>query len=228
MVSRHLTTLFALTAVLAVPPGLTACGGGEDSAAPAPAPAPPPPPPPPSGSGPAPNLTQLAKICPVATPSANGTNYTQCKASTDAQANLDVFGAVNAWLVANSNVPVPPAGAGLVTLADPALKAMASDGSLKALAVGDDCGFALEPGLGLWLANYQKATLSASPAVAFAGLASDEIDVDKDGLVTYMHAGDFSLATGGMEVNFPGVTNGSLIEHVWGQSYKIALCHLKE
>ena len=158
---------------------------------------------------------------------AAGTSYTTCKASaTDAQANQDVFGVINKWLTDNANTPVPPAGPGKVTMSD-GLTGMATDGSLKAIALDDDCGFFMEPGLGLWISVYQKAALAANPGLGFAGLATDEILVDKDGAIIYMHAGDWGTAGGGMEVNFPGVTGGTILEHIWGVNNKFVFCRLK-
>lgn len=210
---RHLHHLFSATAAVALCAGLAACGGGSETLTP-PAPAPGPA----SADGPSPDLAALAKICPVATPVVGGTIYTQCKASSDTAANLSVFGGIDTWLAANKTAAAPPRTSGHVT---------SSDG-LQAVAVSDDCDFALEPGLGLWMASYKQATVFPAPGLAFNGLDSDEIDVNASGVITYMHTGDFTTAGGGMEVNFPAITGGSILEHIWGQSNQFVLCRMKD
>ena len=59
----------------------------------------------------------------------------------------------------------------------------------------------------------------------FEGKAGDEIDLDKNGLVGYLSAGDdFSTGSvGKLEVNFPSITSG-VLEVIYGKGGTFLSC----
>jgi hypothetical protein len=145
----------------------------------------------------------------------SGTRYTRCKASAVSAENLAVFDPINAWLLAHRHAPRPPQLPGTVT---------SSDG-VAGVAKGNDCSFSIEPYVGLFINAYLSGAVSK--AVVWGGLETDEIDTDTSGNVVYLHAGDWASASGGAEMNFPGVTGGTVIEAVYGSANQFLMCHLE-
>jgi hypothetical protein len=227
-----LKTLFRLSALGVLSATLSACGGGGDAAptvaasaapaaspapapAPAPTPAPAPAPSPSAAAGPAATADALKKLCSSVTPMpGGGTMYTFCKASATSADNTAVFDPVNSWLAAHRAAARLPLLPGTIT----------SNDTVAGVSKGDDCDMSLEPFLGMLIGSYQKGAV-VKP-VQFTGLATDEIDTDKDGNIIYMHAGDFATTNGGAEINFPGVTGGTLLESVYGSANKFLMCKM--
>lgn len=157
----------------------------------------------------------LVKLCPSASAQAGGgMRYFNCKASVVAQDNLDVLNPINTWLAAKRHAPRTPLLPGIVS---------SSDG-VAGVAKNDDCDFSVEPMLALFSSSFKQS--SVIKAVGWKGAVDDEIDTDKDGNVIYLHAGDWGSETGGAEVNFPGVTGGTILESVYGSINKFLMCRL--
>lgn len=157
-----------------------------------------------SSDGPTVDKAKLALLCPNAVSSIA---YTKCKASLDASVN-GVMIDINIWMAANArNLKVSSADAGL------------------GVAVGDTCTFGLEPGLGLWLVTFKGGSVSANPGIAFNGANGDAVELTTGGQIGYVSAGDdFAVGNGKMEINFPGFTQGSPTELVYGKGGKILIC----
>jgi hypothetical protein len=156
----------------------------------------------------------LGTLCKKQEATLTGIRYSQCKASAVAAENRAVFEPVNAWLLARQHAARTPLLAGTVS---------GSDG-VAGVAKGNDCGFSTEPFIVMFINSYLGG--SVTRAIVWAGLDTDEITTNSAGLVTYLHAGDWSTGSGGTEVNFPGVTDGTLIEGVYGESNKFVICKL--
>lgn len=215
-----LRTLFRLTALGAITAALAACGGGGDASPAAatsatPAASPTPAPSTSAAAGPTVTAAAIQKLCPtVAAMPGGGTMYTHCKASATSADNLAVFDPVNAWLVAHRGAARLPLLPGAIT----------SNDTVQGVTKGDDCDMSMEPFLGMLVGSYQKGAVTKP--VQFTGLATDEIDTDKNGNIIYMHAGDWATVNGGAEINFPGVTGGTLLESVYGSSSVFLMCKM--
>lgn len=163
-----------------------------------------------STAGPTVDLSLLAKLCPVY--DATSKIYSHCKASADPAVNAVLID-INTWLAANS----------------PMKKVAAGPDASYAVAAGDSCDFGFEPGLGIWMMTLKNAS---GPNIAWSGTAVDAVQVDANGVIVYMSASTdgtgagFSNGAGQMEINFPGVTNGTIMEAVYGHDAKIVDCLL--
>ncbi|EHR70456.1 hypothetical protein BurJ1DRAFT_1588 [Burkholderiales bacterium JOSHI_001] len=166
-----------------------------------------------SADGPTVDAALLAKLCPSF--NAGARTYSNCKSSSDASVNALLID-INIWLAANSPTkavsasPAPDASYGVVA--------------------GNACGFSFEPGLGLWMMTLKNA---AGPVLGWTGTAMDTVQVNAAGAIIYMSVSKdatgagFTNASGEMEINFPGVTQGTATEVVYGLDAKLLSCKMK-